>query len=157
MQNNLKIEFSPIGIIHTPFDGKTKIPRQGRFGENNDGVVEIFPEYTEGLLGLESFSHLYLIFHFHQSKGYLLTQITPRHHQIKGVFAIRSPRRPNGIGLTIIRLKKIEGNRIYFTGADMIDGTPLLDIKPYTTDIDSYPEADNGWLKTLTKDKESAI
>ncbi len=144
-----KIEFSPVGIIHTPFDGKEKIPHQGRFGENNDGWVEIFPEFAEGLNGLESFSHIYLLFHFHLSTDYSLTQITPRHHQTKGVFAIRSPRRPNGIGMTIVKLKKIEGNKIYFSGADMIDGTPLLDIKPYNTDIDSYPDADNGWRKTL--------
>ncbi len=144
-----KIELSPVGIIHTPFDGKEKIPHQGRFGENNDGWVEIFPEFAEGLNGLESFSHIYLLFHFHLSADYSLTQITPRHHLAKGVFAIRSPRRPNGIGMTIVKLKKIEGNKIYFSGADMIDGTPLLDIKPYSTDIDSYPNADNGWRKTL--------
>jgi tRNA-Thr(GGU) m(6)t(6)A37 methyltransferase TsaA len=148
-----KIEFSPIGTIHTPFDGKEKIPRQGRFGENNDGVAEIFPEFTEGLNGLESFSHIYLLFHFHQSGGYMLTQVTPRHHQVKGVFAIRSPRRPNGIGMTIVKLQKIEGNKIYFSGADMINGTPLLDIKPYSTGIDCYPEARNGWLETLPKGK----
>lgn len=146
-----KIEISPIGLIHTPFDGKEKIPRQGRFGENNDGMAEILPEFTEGLNGLESFSHIYLLFHFHKSEGYLLTQVTPRHHQTKGVFAIRSPRRPVAIGMTIVKLKKIEGNKIYFTGADMIDGTPLLDIKPYTTDIDNYPDAVNGWLATLPK------
>ena len=144
-----KIEFSPVGIIHTPFDGKEKIPHQGRFGENNDGWVEVFPEFAEGLNGLESFSHIYLLFHFHQSADYSLIQITPRHHQTKGVFAIRSPRRPNGIGMTIVKLKKIEGNKVYFTGADMIDGTPLLDIKPYSTDIDSYPDANDGWLKTI--------
>jgi len=101
-----KIELSPVGIIHTPFDGKEKIPHQGRFGENNDGWVEIFPEFAEGLNGLESFSHIYLLFHFHLSAGYSLIQITPRHHLAKGVFAIRSPRRPNGIGMTIVRLKK---------------------------------------------------
>ncbi len=149
MNNKNKIIFSPVGIIHTPFDGKEKIPHQGRFGENNDGWVEIFPEFAEGLNGLESFSHIYLLFHFHLSADYSLTQITPRHHQTKGVFAIRSPRRPNGIGMTIVKLKKIEDNKIFFAGADMIDGTPLLDIKPYNTDIDSYPDADNGWRKTL--------
>lgn len=153
MKELQKIEFSPIGVIHTPFDGKEKIPRQGRFGENNDGVVEIYPEFAKGLRGLESFSHIYLVFYFHQSEGYRLIQTTPRHHQTKGVFAIRSPHRPNGIGITIVRLKKIEGNKIYFSGADMINNTPLLDIKPYTTEIDDYPEADNGWLKTLPTEK----
>ncbi len=141
-----QIQFSPIGIIHTPFDGREKIPRQGRFGENNEGWVELFPEFAEGLEGLESFSHIYLIFHFHQSEGFSLKQTTPRHHLHLGVFAIRSPRRPNGIGITIVKLNKIEGNLIYFSGADMIDETPLLDIKPYTSEIDCYGDATNGWL-----------
>jgi len=141
-----QINFSPIGIIHTPFDGLDKIPRQGRYGEHNDGWVELFPEYLDGLLGLMSFSHVYLLFQFHQSKAFSLIQTTPRHQLTKGVFAIRSPRRPNGIGMTIVKLKKIDGNRIYFAGADMIEGTPLLDIKPYTSEIDCYPEAINGWV-----------
>ena len=143
---NKQIKFSPIGIIHTGFDGSEKIPRQGRFGENNDGWVELFPEFAEGLQGLESFSHIYLLFHFHKSSGFSLVQITPRHHLRKGVFAIRSPYRPNGIGMTIVKLIKIDQNRIYFTGADMIEGTPLLDIKPYTSEIDSYRNATNGWI-----------
>ncbi len=141
-----KIQFSPIGIIHTPFDGHEKIPRQGRFGENNGGWVELFPEFAEGLEGLDNFSHIYLVFHFHQSEGFSLMQTTPRQHLHLGVFAIRSPKRPNGIGITIVKLKKIEGNKIYFSGADMINGTPLLDIKPYTSEIDCYRDANNGWL-----------
>ncbi len=145
---NSKIVFKPIGIIHTPFgDDKIKIPRQGRFGENNDGYAEIFPEYVDGLKDVETFSHLYFLFHFHKSEGYDLQQITPRNHNLRGVFAIRSPRRPNALGQTIVKLIKIEGNKIYFTGADMIDGTPLLDIKPYVPDIDYYRNAVNGWLE----------
>jgi tRNA-Thr(GGU) m(6)t(6)A37 methyltransferase TsaA len=145
---NKEIIFKPIGIIHTPFkDDKKKIPRQGRFEENNDGYVEIFPEYEEGLKDLEFFSHLYLLFHFHKSNDYDLLQITPRNHNLRGVFAIRSPRRPNALGQTIVKLQKIEGNKIFFTGADMIDGTPLLDIKPYVPEIDYYADAVNGWLK----------
>ena len=143
------VSLEPIGLIHTPFTGKEKLPRQGRFEPENKGWVEVFPEFELGLKGLEDFSHAYLIFHFHLSGDYDLLQFTPRHRVEKGVFAIRSPRRPNPIGLTIVRLDKIEGNRIYFSGPDMMDGTPLLDIKPYTTEIDCYPEADNGWLKNL--------
>ncbi|MBN2614452.1 MAG: tRNA (N6-threonylcarbamoyladenosine(37)-N6)-methyltransferase TrmO [Bacteroidales bacterium] len=142
-----KVSFEPIGLIHTPFTGEKKLPRQGRFEPEKKGWVEVFPEFEKGLSGLEGFSHAYLIFHFHRSKDYELIQVTPRHHVEKGVFAIRSPRRPNPIGLTIVKLEKIENNRIYFSGPDMIDGTPLLDIKPYTTEIDCYPDADNGWLK----------
>ncbi len=148
MKKTEPIVFKPIGIIHTPFkDDKKKIPRQGRFGEGNEGYAEIFPEYAEGLKDTEGFSHLYFIFHFHQSDGYSLLQYTPRNHNLRGVFAIRSPRRPNAIGQTIVKVNKVEGNKIYFSGADMIDGTPLLDIKPYVPEIDMYPDALNGWLK----------
>jgi len=140
------IQFSPIGTIHTPFDGREKIPRQGRFGENNEGWVELYPEFVEGLKGLENFSHFYILFYFHHSDGFSLMQTTPRQHLHLGVFAIRSPRRPNPIGMTIVKLKRIDGNRIYFSGADMIDGTPILDIKPYTSEIDCYDNANNGWL-----------
>ena len=148
MQNKEKeIVFKPIGIIHTPFaDNKIKIPRQGRFGENNDGYAEIFPEFLQGLKDVESFSHLYFLFHFHKSQGWDLLQYTPRHHNLRGVFAIRSPHRPNPIGQTIVKLIKIENNKIFFSGADMLDGTPLLDIKPYVPDIDFYENAVNGWL-----------
>lgn len=144
-----EITFHPIGVIHTPFTGNEKLPRQGRFEPENKGWLEIAPELMEGLKGIDGFSHLYLLFYFHRSKGYDLLQVTPRHHIEKGVFAIRSPRRPNPIGQTIVRVEKIEENRIYFWGPDMIDGTPLLDIKPYAVDIDCYPEAENGWLKGL--------
>jgi tRNA-Thr(GGU) m(6)t(6)A37 methyltransferase TsaA len=145
---NKEIVFKPIGIIHTPFgNDKKKIPRQGRFGENNDGIAEVFPEYAGGLKDLESFSHLYLLFHFHKSQNYDLLQITPRNHNLRGVFAIRSPRRPNALGQTIVKILKIEQNKIFFTGADMIDGTPLIDIKPYVPEIDYYPGAVNGWLE----------
>ncbi len=141
------IHFHPIGIIHTPFkDDKKKIPRQGRFEEGNHGIVELYPEFTGGLKDVEKFSHLYLLFHFHQSQGYDIVQYTPRHHRLRGVFAIRSPRRPNAIGQTIVKIIKIEENKIYFSGADMINGTPLLDIKPYVPEIDFYKEAVNGWL-----------
>ncbi|MBE0650554.1 MAG: tRNA (N6-threonylcarbamoyladenosine(37)-N6)-methyltransferase TrmO [Bacteroidales bacterium] len=136
-----QIVLQPIGIIHTDFTTKENIPRQGRLGTNNNGWVEINPEFVEGLDRLTEYSHIFLIFDFNQSEGFNLTQITPNHHQQKGVFATRSPYRPNPIGLTIVSLERIEGNKIYFSGADMLDGTPLLDIKPYSPELDVYTEA----------------
>ncbi len=143
-----QIVFKPIGVIHTPFnDNKRKIPRQGRFGTDNEGYAEIFPEFAKGLKDVETFSHLYFLFHFHKSNTFDLIQRTPQHKNLRGVFAIRSPRRPNAIGQTIVKLIKIKENRLYFSGADMIDGTPLIDIKPYVPEIDFYENAINGWLQ----------
>lgn len=144
---NQTVTFRPVGVIHTPFGPEDKLPRQGKFEPQNKGWVEIYPEFKEGLTGIEGFSHLFLIFHFHLSEDFDLLQNSPRHKVEKGVFAIRSPRRPNGIGMTIVQVEKVDNHRIYFTGPDMIDGTPLLDIKPYSKEIDCYPDAQNGWLK----------
>ena len=142
--NQNEITLKPIGIIHTDFKTRKNVPRQGRLGNNNHGWIEINPELVEGLDKLGEFTHIFLIFNFHQSDGFLLTQITPNHHQQKGVFATRSPLRPNPIGMTIVEVKKVEGNKIWFSGADMLDGTPLLDIKPYSAELDIYQDAKGG-------------
>lgn len=139
-----EITLKSIGIIHTEFKSRGEAPRQGRLGTNNYGWIEMNSELVEGLDRLNEFSHIFLIFNFHQSNGFLLTQITPNHHQQKGVFATRSPLRPNPIGMTVVELKKVEGNKIWFSGADMLDGTPLLDIKPYSTELDIYQDANGG-------------
>ncbi len=138
------VVLQPVGMIRTGFKTRENMPRQGRLGTGNKGWVEMDPAFAEGLDRLEEYSHVYLIFYFHQSNGFHLTQITPNHHEIKGVFATRSPHRPNPVGLTIVELERIEGNKIYFSGADMLDGTPLLDIKPYFPELDVYPEATGG-------------
>lgn len=143
---NIAIEIVPIGVIHTPFTVDDKLPRQGRFSENTEGYLEINSKYVDGLLDLDTFTHMILIFYFHESKGFRLVQLPSRDKVPHGVFAIRSPYRPTGIGLTTVRIKSIKNNVVEFYGADMIDGTPLLDIKPYFPDIDSYPDAGRGWL-----------
>jgi len=141
------IIFKPIGTIHTPFDGLDKIPRQGRFADNNQGQAVINEEFSEGLKDLDTFTHAFLIFYFHQQYESLkLLQYPKGRTEPRGIFAIRSPLRPNKIGLTIVKIISIENNTLYFTGADMIDGTPLLDIKPYVPDIDSYTDAGKGWF-----------
>lgn len=141
MQQN-EITLKPIGIVHTHFKTRENVPRQGRLGTGNNGWVEIDPGFEKGLDKLNEYSHIYLIFNFHQSEGVQLTQITPNRHREKGVFATRSPHRPNPIGLTVVKLEKVEGNKIRFSGADMLDGTPLLDIKPYFPELDIYPDAE---------------
>ena len=144
------INFKPIGIIHTPYDGTEKIPRQGRFSEDAAGYVELFEEFSEGLKDLDTFSYAHLIFYFHLKKEELkLIQYPKNKNVARGVFAIRSPLRPNKIGLTIVKIVSVEGNKVRFTGADMIDGTPLLDIKPYVPEIDCYPDAGKGWFDQL--------
>lgn len=141
------ITLQPIGTIHTPFDGTAKIPRQGRFGANNDGRIEIFDEFAEGLKDLETFTHAHLIFYFHLKKESLKLIQYPKGKDVaRGVFSIRSPLRPNKIGLSTVKIKSVKNNIVYFEGADMIDGTPLLDIKPYVPEIDCYPEAGKGWF-----------
>lgn len=141
-----EVTLKPIGVIHTDFKTKENIPRQGRLGTNNNGWIEINPEFEKGLDKLNEFSHIFLIFNFHKSEGFHLTQITPNHHRVKGVFATRSPLRPNPIGMTIVELEKVDGNKIWFSGADMLEGTPLLDIKPYSPELDIYHDAKNGSL-----------
>jgi len=144
------IHFKPIGIIHTPFDGTEKIPRQGRFSDEAAGYAEIFEEFSEGLKDLNTFTHAHLIFYFHLKKEALKLIQYPKNRDIpRGVFAIRSPLRPNKIGLTIVKITSVEDNKLYFTGADMINGTPLLDIKPYVPEIDCYPDAGNGWFEEI--------
>ena len=146
--NTQKITFYPIGIIHTPFTGFEKIPRQGRFGEDTKGYAEIFEAFAEGLKDLETFTHAHLIFYFHKKDEELkLLQYPKGRTTPRGVFSIRSPLRPNKIGLTIVKIVSVENNILHFTGADMIDGTPLLDIKPYVSEIDCYPDAGKGWFE----------
>jgi tRNA-Thr(GGU) m(6)t(6)A37 methyltransferase TsaA len=107
----------------------------------------MFPEYAEGLKDLDGFSHIYLLYHFHLSRKAELLQKPFMDDRKRGVFAIRSPSRPNPIGLSIVNLIGIEGNIITFRGVDILDGTPLLDIKPYVPDFDAFESERTGWLK----------
>jgi len=124
------VEYTPIGVLRTPFAGTRGLPK-GPQARNIPGTAEVFPRFAEGLGDLEGFSHVILIFHMHLSEGPLLRVRPWRQRRERGVFSTRSPRRPNPIGITVVRLERVEGNRLHFTGADMADGTPLLDIKPH--------------------------
>ena len=140
------IMFKPIGYIKTPFDDKEWIPRQGSYDRTAKGVAILYPEFAEGLKSLEQFNYCWLLFHFDKSKSFSLIQHPPKDNRPHGVFSIRSPKRPNSIGMTVVKIDNIENNELRFTGADMINGTPLIDIKPYVEDIDSIPGAGNGWM-----------
>ncbi len=143
----MMIEYRPIGLIHTPFKQREGMPIQPSRGRGVRGTVEVAPEYADGLADLDGFSHVVLIYHFHQSQGFDL-RVTPfLDTEKRGLFATRAPRRPNAIGLSVVRLLGIEGNRIAVQDLDILDGTPLLDIKPYVPEFDHRTEVREGWLE----------
>lgn len=135
-----------IGVVHTPYSDVSQIPKGPGAEHTAEGVVEVFSEYSEGLQDIEGFSHLYLLWVFHLSEGYDLIAHPPSDDRPHGVFATRSPRRPNPIGLTVVELLRREGNRLYVRGVDMVEGTPILDIKPYLSSIPQN-QLKRGWLE----------
>lgn len=137
----------PIGIIHSPFNKLENMPIQPKGATEVEGHVVVDKAYTDGLKDLDGFSHIYLIYEFHKvTRTELL--VTPfMDKQQRGVFATRSPLRPNHIGLSIVKLVKIEGNTLTVKGIDILDGTPLLDIKPYIEKFDAVENSVSGWMK----------
>ena len=142
-----EIKLKPIGIILTPYKEPKGMPIQGRFEKNVAGQIEIFPEYQEGLKDIEGFSHLILIYYFDRTKEEKLIGKPFLEDDTHGIFAIRSPKRPNHIGFSIVKLEKIKDNIITFSEVDILDKTPLLDIKPYVAHFDSRKNIKNGWLE----------
>jgi tRNA-Thr(GGU) m(6)t(6)A37 methyltransferase TsaA len=135
---------SAIGVIHSPFREARGMPIQPRFSQAT-GQVEVFSEYVDGLQDLDGFSHVILIYALHCSKGYAL-RVRPFLDDVaRGLFATRHPCRPNPIGLSIVRLLSLRDNVLEVEGIDVLDGTPLLDIKPYVPDFDSRADARAGW------------
>lgn len=143
----MKITFEPIGIIHSPFKTKDQAPIQGALGTDGRGTVEVFPEYEDGLKDIEGFSHIILLYHFDRAGECKLVCQTFLDDIPHGVFACRHPCRPNGIGFSIVRLIARNGNRLEIDEVDVLDGTPLLDIKPYAPRFDCRPDAVAGWLE----------
>jgi tRNA-Thr(GGU) m(6)t(6)A37 methyltransferase TsaA len=141
------VTFRPIGIIHTPFVEPKGTPIQPRRSAHAKGQIEIFREFVPGLRDLDGFSHIYLIYRFHLSSGYEL-EVTPfLDDKLRGLFATRAPRRPNGIGLSVVRLVAVDGGTLDIEDVDMIDGTPLLDIKPFVPEFESVTDFQIGWLE----------
>ena len=135
----------PIGTVISPYTDKSQIPKGCGARHSAEGILEILPEFEQGLTDIEGFSHLYVIWVFNRAEGYELMGIPPTDSRPHGVFATRSPRRPNPIGLTIVRLVGREGRRLQVVGVDMLDGTPILDIKPYLSGV-AEEEVRRGWL-----------
>lgn len=139
------VSFKPIGIIHSQHQNTERIPIQPVYAGDCLAQVEIFPEFADGLRDLDGFSHIYLIYYCHQADAVKL-RVKPFLQNIEhGVFATRAPNRPNAIGLSIVKLVRRDGNILYITGADMLNGTPLLDIKPYVKRFDRIDSERDGW------------
>ena len=145
----MDIRFRPIGVIRTSFKTKQDAPIQGKMDPNSTGTVMVFKEYAPGLKDIETFTHVYLLYHFHRAGDMALVRPTFLDDTPHGVFASRHPCRPNGIGLTIVELKERRDNTLIVSGIDVLDGTPLLDIKPYIPRFDHQRNAGNGWVTGL--------
>jgi len=152
MMNTNAIEFHPIGIIHSPHKELSKIPIQPVFCKGIEGKLVLEPRYVEGLKDLDEFSHIYLFFYFNESQKTCL-QVKPYLSDEKhGIFATRAPHRPNKLGMSLVKLLRIEDNILYVSGIDVLDGTPLLDIKPYIRRFDSVETVKSGWQDNIEDD-----
>lgn len=145
------IELKPIGIIHTPFKEPEGMPIQPAGATGIRGTIEVFEEYHEGLKDLDGFSHIILLYHFHRSHGFDLRIVPFMDSELRGLFATRAPKRPNPIGISIVLLDRIENGVLYVQNVDMMEGTPLLDIKPYVPEFDSTEDIRTGWVEKARK------
>ena len=148
---NAIMTIRPIGVIHSPFKAKEKTPIQP-FKSNKIGRVEVFEKFAPGLKDILGFSHIILIYRFHKSKNYKLLVRPFMDDKYHGVFSTRYPARPNQIGISVVRLLRQEGNILFVKGIDVLDGTPLLDIKPYVPDFDAAKKVRIGWLEGKRKE-----
>ena len=139
------IEMHPIGTVRSPYTETSQIPKGLGAAHLAEGILELLPIYEPGLADIEGFSHLYVLWVFDRTTGYDLMAAPPSDTRPHGVFATRSPRRPNPIGLTVVKLLRREGCSLHVSGVDMLDGTPILDIKPYLSSVPSE-ELRRGWL-----------
>jgi tRNA (adenine37-N6)-methyltransferase len=140
----------PIGIIHSPFEEKEQMPIQASRSQAI-GLAEVYSEFADGLQDIEGFSHIILIYAFHRSSGYTLRVEPFLDDHERGLFSTRYPCRPNPIGLSVVRLLYRQENTLTFKGVDVLNGTPLLDIKPYVPDFDQQTEVRTGWYETRSK------
>ncbi|AHL22500.1 MULTISPECIES: tRNA (N6-threonylcarbamoyladenosine(37)-N6)-methyltransferase TrmO [Thermococcus] len=143
----MEICYRPIGVIHSPFREPNGVPIQPSAAKGIRGTVEVFPEYADGLKDIEGFSHVILIYHFHLARPGELIVRPYMDDEGHGVFATRAPGRPNPIGLSVVRLLEVRGRRLTVGNIDVLDGTPLLDIKPYVPEFDVHRVERIGWLE----------
>ena len=145
------MQISPIGVIHTPFDDLKGMPIQPSGALEIEGTLVIHPEYEQGLRDLMGFSHIILLYQFHRSTGYDLLVTPFLDTQKRGLFSTRAPRRPNSIGLSIVELTGRDKNLVFVRGIDVLNNTPLIDIKPYVPKFDVRTVTATGWLEKAQK------
>jgi len=141
-----EIMMTPIGFIHSPYKQVKDMPIQGKFKIGVQAWIELKEQYRTGLKDLDGFSHAIIIYHFHKSEKTEIEGKPFLEDNKHGIFAIRSPHRPNHIGLSVIKIEKIEANKLHFSEVDVLDGTPVLDIKPYVKHFDTRDNTVSGWL-----------
>lgn len=146
------MQIDAIGIIHTPYTTLENMPIQPRGAKEVIGRIEVLPQYADGLRDLDGFSHLYLFYHFHQAKRTALGVVPFMDDTERGVFATRSPLRPNHIGMSIVELKAVHDTMVEVCGIDVLDKTPLLDIKPYIKAFDMVSDSRSGWMQGSLED-----
>jgi tRNA-Thr(GGU) m(6)t(6)A37 methyltransferase TsaA len=151
MPDQARFTMHPIGVIHSPFTDKSQTPIQPSRSQAI-GRVELYPEFTEGLQDIEDFSHIILLYVFHRSEDYTLHVKPFLDGELRGLFATRYPCRPNPIGLSIVRLLARHSNVLEIEGVDVLDGTPLLDLKPYVPEFDARTEVQTGWYHHRSKE-----
>jgi tRNA-Thr(GGU) m(6)t(6)A37 methyltransferase TsaA len=142
----MKIEYQPIGFVHSPHASASGTPIQPSRARGIEGSVEVHAQYAEGLSDLDGFSHIILICHLHKASTFKLKVVPYLDTELRGLFATRAPSRPNPIGLSVVRLLEIRGTTLRIEGVDLLDGTPVLDIKPYVKEFDNTTEIRCGWL-----------
>ena len=157
IEGNMKIkggELEQIGVVHSPYKENKEAPHQGRPGKESC-VLEIFQEFQDGLHDVERSTHLFVLYWQHRADRAVLKTTTPWGPEIRGVFATRSPNRPNPIGLCVVELVEVKGRFVKVLGMDAVDGSPLIDLKPYSSSLDAVKGATIGWRETKPgKDKE---
>lgn len=152
----MEMKLKSIGTIHTPFQQAAGTPIQPAFAKGTEGIVEVNSEYMAGLKDLDGFERIWLVYWFDRC-GHCKLTVTPyMDTDSHGLFATRAPTRPNPIGLSPVRLMRIEGNQLFIKDADMLDGTPLLDIKPYFPRFDCFSTDRNGWLDKADTNRNRA-
>jgi tRNA-Thr(GGU) m(6)t(6)A37 methyltransferase TsaA len=151
MEKKMTVVLEPIGVIHSPFQTLEGMPIQPTGATGVKGSVEVFEAYRPALDDLKGFSHIYLLYHFHMSQGYDLHVVPFMDSVERGLFSTRAPKRPNPIGLSIVALEAVSDGFLHIRNVDVLDGTPLLDIKPYAPQFDAQEEVRTGWLENAGK------
>ena len=144
----MQFTYRSIGVIHSPFQQREGMPIQPAGAGGVRGAVEVFEEFRAGLADLEGFSHIIVLYHFHRSEGFDLEVAPFMDSQTRGVFSTRAPRRPNGIGISVLRLLAVQDGVLEVENIDVLDGTPLLDIKPFVPQFDAASDVRTGWVES---------